>query len=301
MQYTARFHACLAEVLRWEGGFSDDPYDPGGATMKGITIGVYADFVGAGAAGLRDDWARQELKTELRNIDDATVAEIYHRNYWQLVRGDELPPGIDLAVFDFGVNSGPGRAIKHLQKCVGVGIDGHIGPRTIAAARAADPAQLIPALMDSRWTFMQQIRHFWRFKNGWGRRVAGVRATALRMAGVQPAIGLVSAWDTTVYPPLPDLDAQAAQMAKAYDAEPTTMSASSIGRASEIGGGLGTAHVGVEVAAAASRARLPAGGFDVLGFWLALAQSPAFWIAMAGIATAAYVWLKERRRNRMLA
>lgn len=105
MTYSPRFHACLAELLRWEGGWSNDPFDPGGATKKGITIGVYASFVGARDAGLRDEWAREQLIAELRTIDDATVAEIYHRNYWQLVRGDDLPPGVDLAVFDFGVTA----------------------------------------------------------------------------------------------------------------------------------------------------------------------------------------------------
>lgn len=300
MTYSARFRACLAEVLKWEGGWSNDPWDPGKETNKGITLAVYAAFIGAGAAGLRDEWAREQLVQELREIDDATVAEIYHRNYWQLVRGDDLPPGVDLAVFDFGVNSGPGRAVRHLQKCLGVGIDGHIGPRTLQAAREADPTKLIPALMDSRWSFMQQIKHFWRFKNGWNRRVQGVRAAALRMAGARVAMALAGAWATTVHPPLPDPDAQAATQAKAYEAEATSMAQSTTARASEVAAGLGTAQIGVEVAAAASRSRVGDGAIDPIEFLLALAQSPTFWIVAGVVASSAYVWLERRRRAQML-
>jgi len=299
MTYSPRFHACLAEVLKWEGGWSNDPFDPGGATNKGITIGVYAAYVGAGDAGLRDDWAREELLQELRSIDDATVAAIYHKNYWQLVRGDDLPVGIDLAVFDFAVNSGPGRAIKHLQKVLGVGIDGHIGPRTLDAARAADPAAVIPQLMDSRRTFLRQIKHFWRFGKGWLRRVDGVQGSALASvtltADARARSRAIAAWSTSAQPPLPDPDAQSATQARATRNERGGMAQSSTARASELGGGLGAGGVGIEVAKAASRARVP-GGFDAVEFLLALAQSPAFWLSAGIIASAAYVWL-ERRRN----
>lgn len=312
MTYSARFDACLAEVLKWEGGWANDAYDPGGPTNKGITLGVYAGWVGAGDAGLRDDYMREELTKELRAIDDATVAAIYHKNYWLAVRGDELPPGIDLAVFDFAVNSGPPRAIRHLQKVLGVGIDGHIGPRTLEAARAADPARVIPQLMDSRRTFLRQIKHFWRFGTGWLRRVDGVQGNAMASiptsifgASDSPAGSRTLAPRTTPPvspPPLPGAWETTAMpaSAKASDNEAATMSGSPTGRAAEVAGGVSGAQTGVEIASAAARARGADGAFDVIAFVLALAQSPTFWLAAGGIATAAYLWLRERRRMAVL-
>lgn len=313
MTRSPRFRACLAEVLKWEGGFSDDPFDPGGPTNKGITIGVYAGFVGALGVALEigangrvkalDQWAYYQLVDELRTIPDDLVAEIYHRNYWLPVTGDELPVGIDLAVFDFAVNSGPPRAIRHLQKVLGVGIDGHMGAITLAAAHRADPAAVIPKLMDSRRTFLRQIKHFWRFGKGWMRRVDGVQGNALALV---PAVTFKStttappplpAWSTVVTP-LPDPDAQSATQGRAMVSDSAGMAQSKTGRAAETIGGLGSVQLGVEVSSAAARARVP-GGFDALGFALSLAQSPSFWVAASIVGGAAYVWLERQRKARL--
>jgi lysozyme family protein len=311
MATSPRFRACLAETLRWEGGWSNDPFDTGGATNRGITIGVYAAWVGAlgvalktdarGRVTILDQWTYQQLVEELRTIPDTVVAEIYHRQYWQPVHGDDLPPGIDCAVFDFAVNSGPSRAIRHLQKVLGVTVDGHIGAATIAAARQADPAVVVTKLMDSRRQFLRQIDVFWRFGKGWLRRADGVQASAMRfaslgaprMAGQPPPI---PAWETAVAAPLDDPDAQSATQGRAVVAEATRMTDSHTGRAAETVGGLGSAQLGVEVAGAAARARAP-GGFDALGFALSLAQSPSFWIAAGVVGGAAYVWLERRRKT----
>jgi lysozyme family protein len=314
MTYTARFRACLAEVLRWEGGWSNDPFDTGGPTNKGITLGVYAGYIGAlgvaistdsrGRITVIDRWAYERLIEELRTIPDATVAAIYHKNYWQAVRGDELPVGVDLAVFDFAVNSGPPRAIRHLQRVLGVTQDGHMGPMTLAAARAADPATLIPKLMDSRVQFLRQIDVFWRFGKGWLRRTSGVQQASVASLGLPfpapPGRGhttAVAAWATTATPePLPDPDAQSATQGRARVAESVSMAQSSTGRAAEAAGGLSGVQVGVEVSSAAARARDAGGGFDVLAFALTLAQSPTFWLAAGALAAAAYVWLERRRK-----
>ncbi len=340
---TPRFRVCLAEVLRWEGGWSNDPFDTGGPTNRGITIGVYAAYVGAlgvvlttdtrGRVTVLDEWGYKQLVEELRRIPADVVAEIYHRQYWRPICGDDLPIGIDLAAFDFAVNSGPTRAVKHLQKVLGVTIDGHIGAATLAAARAADPAVVVAQFLDSRRSFLRQIDVFWRFGRGWLRRVDGVQGAAMASLASAPsdahfASGArgpsgadrgpviagaradqhpagrpppVPQWTTTVAAaPLPDPDAQSATQGRAVVTEAATMTGSSTGRAAEAAGGLGSAQLGVEVASAATRARAPGGSFDVLGFALALAQSPSFWIAAGVVGSAAYIWLERQRKARVL-
>ena len=170
----SNFAKCLPEILKHEGGGADHPSDPGGATMKGITIGTYRQWKG-----------RTVTKAELRAISDAEVAAIYKRNYWDKVRGDDLPAGLDLVAFDAAVNSGPSRGAKWLQTALGVAADGKIGPKTIAAAEAADAATAINLALDVRLSFLKGLRTWPTFGKGWGRRVDGVRKVALGMAHVK--------------------------------------------------------------------------------------------------------------------
>jgi lysozyme family protein len=165
------FQRCLAEVLRHEGGWADHPSDPGGATMKGITIGTYAQWKG-----------RKVTKAELRAITDAEVAAIYRRNYWDKVRGDDLPLGLDLVAFDAAVNSGPSRGAKWLQAGLGVVQDGQIGPVTLAAASSADRAVAINRACDARLAFLKRLKTWPTFGRGWTRRVEEIRVDAQRMA-----------------------------------------------------------------------------------------------------------------------
>src|SRR5690606_8907906 len=115
------FQQALEKVLKHEGGFVNHPADPGGATNKGITIKVYQQF------------KKGATVADLKKITDAEVSAIYRKNYWDAVKADQLPSGLDYAVFDFAVNSGPSRAAKCLQETLGVTVDGKIGPRTLAA------------------------------------------------------------------------------------------------------------------------------------------------------------------------
>ena len=109
-----RFLACLKETLKWEGGYSNDKYDTGGATMHGIIQREYDSYR-----------ARHDLpKRSVRLIEPAEEQDIYLHSYWDEVRADELPRGVDLAVFDYGVNSGPQRAVKSMQRALGVAADG---------------------------------------------------------------------------------------------------------------------------------------------------------------------------------
>ena len=172
----SNFAKCLPEILKHEGGWADHPADPGGATMKGITIGTYRQWKG-----------RSVSKAELRAISDDEVAAIYKRNYWDKVRGDDLPAGLDLVAFDAAVNSGPSRGAKWMQVALGVAADGKVGPKTVEAALAADTAKAINLALDVRLSFLKGLRTWPTFGKGWGRRVDGVRKVALGMAGSKPA------------------------------------------------------------------------------------------------------------------
>ncbi len=170
----SNFDYCLKEVLKHEGGWADHPRDPGGATMKGITIGTYSQWKG-----------RRISKAELRAIPDAEVAAIYKRNYWDKVRGDDLPSGLDYVAFDAAVNSGPARGAKWLQQGLGVAADGKIGPKTLAAAEAADAPSAIVAATNARFAFLRGLSTWPTFGKGWSRRVDDVRKKALALAHVK--------------------------------------------------------------------------------------------------------------------
>ena len=127
------FEDCLARVLASEGGFVNHPSDPGGMTNLGCTKAVWEEFVG-----------HQVSEADMRALTPDMVAPLYQRKYWDKVAGDQLPSGLDYAVFDAAINSGPGRAAKWLQQAVGVKADGSIGPATLAAV-AAQPVQSLIA------------------------------------------------------------------------------------------------------------------------------------------------------------
>lgn len=164
------FQRALALLLKHEGGFVNHVADPGGATNKGITLAVYREVYGKG-----------KTVDDLKRITDDQVAHIYRTRYWAKVRGDDLPSGVDYAVFDFAVNSGPARAAKYLQAVVGVAQDGVIGPQTLAAVKAASASAVIDKLCDKRLAFLQGLKTWSTFGKGWGRRVEDVRSAAKSM------------------------------------------------------------------------------------------------------------------------
>lgn len=182
------FERCLNEVLAHEGGWADHPKDPGGATMKGVTIGTFAQFKG-----------RKVTKDELRAISDVDLRTIYRRKYWDLVRGDDLPAGLDLVAFDAAVNSGPARGARWLQQAVGVTADGKVGPATVAAAQAQAGASAIERAIAIRLSFLRGLKTWPTFGKGWQRRVNEVRAVALDMANS----GKVAPTRPTIAPPPP--------------------------------------------------------------------------------------------------
>jgi lysozyme family protein len=169
------FPRALKLVLQHEGGWADHPKDPGGATMKGITLASFRRYLMPGAT-----------KKDLRNITDEQVAHIYRRHYWDAVTGAALPDGVDYAVFDMAVNSGPGKASEYLQSVLGVTQDGKIGPDTLRAARAMLHAEIIHKFCDKRMAFLRRLKTWKTFGKGWTSRVTGVRSEALKMSAPSP-------------------------------------------------------------------------------------------------------------------
>ena len=166
------FSRALKAVLVHEGGKVDHPADPGGKTNAGVTQRVY-------------DGYRRRQGREPRDVYAMSQAErdsIYRQQYWNAVRGDDLPSGIDYVLFDGAVNSGPGQAIKWLQRALGPRytgrIDGVMATVTLDALDAhPDHAALIDAICDRRMAFLRALRTWRTFGKGWTRRVAAVRAT----------------------------------------------------------------------------------------------------------------------------
>ncbi|MEM8791603.1 MAG: glycoside hydrolase family 108 protein [Pseudomonadota bacterium] len=185
-------------VAVYEGGFVDHPRDPGGATNKGIIQRTYDAYR-----------TRQGLETRtVRLITDEEVQAIYRNQYWNTIRGDELPSGLDLAIYDFGVNSGPSRAVRFLQEILGVAADGIIGDITLGAiARKGNQIEeLVVALCEKRMAFLKQLSTFGDFGRGWTRRVMGetmgvqVSDTGVIDRGVKLARGQVVELPTAACP-----------------------------------------------------------------------------------------------------
>ena len=150
-------------ILAYEGGFVNHPKDPGGATNQGITQRTY------------DAYRRRigHATQSVRMIDNVERDTIYRVQYWDAIRGDDLPIGVDAAVYDFAVNSGPSRAAKFLQRIVGVKQDGVIGLQTLDALARMDSTQVIGRLCADRMAFLRGLPAWVTFGTGWTRRVMG--------------------------------------------------------------------------------------------------------------------------------
>ena len=169
------FDKAIEHTLKEEGGYVNNPADPGGMTNLGVTKRVW------------EEWTGHEVdEKQMRNLAKADVVPLYQRKYWNACRCSELPTGIDLCVFDTAVNSGPGRAVKLLQQCLGVPADGAIGPKTIAAVnqfKSSSLHHLIEDYCSARQAFLISLPTFGTFGKGWLARGNAVREQALKMVG----------------------------------------------------------------------------------------------------------------------
>ena len=162
--------ACFAMVLKHEGGFVNHPKDPGGMTNLGVT---------------RTNWElyldHDVTEADMRALTPEMVKPFYKKNYWDRIRGDELPSGVDYAAYDLAVNSGTGRAAKYLQQIAGVTADGVIGPRSMEAIKNCDAEDVVDEICNMRMDFLKNLNTFDTFGKGWTIRVNDVKAKATEM------------------------------------------------------------------------------------------------------------------------
>jgi lysozyme family protein len=167
------FPRALAFTLGQEGGWSNRPDDH--PTMQGITLATYQSWCFAQSYP-------PPSADDLREIDAATVAEIYHDLYWQAVSANGLPDGADLSCFDMAVNSGPGTSVRQLQTVLRVAADGIVGPDTIKAAQRASVFVVIANLADAQERYYRSLADFPTFGAGWLARVEARRRAAMALA-----------------------------------------------------------------------------------------------------------------------
>jgi lysozyme family protein len=246
MSENRRFAECVAIVLQHEGGYVNHPSDPGGATNMGITLRTLREWRG-------DDTLTVDA---VRNLTEAEAREIYLARYWNAIRGDQLPPGIDLAVFDWAVHGGVGRAARDLQTVLGVTVDGAIGRQTIEAAKRADAHEVIRGVCERRLNHLRSRPHWDAFGRGWSRRVREIEDAALARTE-RPALTPAEAKQTTTVKAATGV---AATVAPAAAALPSIISA-----------------------------------FSGLDRWVSLGLIGAGLVALVAIAWSGSVWWRARR------
>jgi lysozyme family protein len=164
-------------VVGSEGGFTDNPADPGNWTGGRVGAGVCRGTkFGISAA------AHSDLNIEDLTIDEAKT--LYQRDYWARVNGDRMPASVALLVFDAAVNNGIARAVRWLQQAVSVAQDGVIGPGTLQAidrfvARPGGSAELSAELLAQRLIFMASLGTWKSFGLGWARRLFRLQYASL--------------------------------------------------------------------------------------------------------------------------
>ncbi len=166
----ASLNTAIELIRQHEGGYVNHPRDPGGCTNMGITLATY-----------RQHLNRQGNCGDLSRLTWNQAAAIYRRHYWDAVRGDDLPAGLDLSVFDMAVNAGVGRAARLLQGLLGVREDGQIGPVTLAAVASQDPDALIHDYAQTRLRYYRALPGWKDFGKGWTDRTIKTRTAAFAL------------------------------------------------------------------------------------------------------------------------
>lgn len=161
------FESSLEIVLKSEGGFINHPSDPGGATNLGVTKKVWESWVG-----------KPVPISDIRNLTPKQVSPLYKKQYWDAVRADDLPSGLDYLVFDFAINAGAFRAIKTLQKALSIVDDGVFGNKTLESIKKANITDVILRFSDLKEQFYKSLPTFSVFGKGWMRRVAEAKTYA---------------------------------------------------------------------------------------------------------------------------
>ena len=159
------FSSVIEMVLHHEGGYVNHPSDPGGETKYGISKRAYPDI-------------------DIINITEEDAGEIYFRDYWSKIKGEDLPSGVACVVMDYGVNSGISRASKALQRACGIEKgDGIIGPHSLAAVWATVKNEgekyVIDEVTNLRREFIRSLSTYETFGKGWERRITETHEKAV--------------------------------------------------------------------------------------------------------------------------
>lgn len=166
----ANWPEAFALTLSHEGGFVNHPKDPGGMTNLGVTKRAWENYIGHPAS-----------EAEMRALTPERVQLFYKKMYWDKIRGDDLPDGVDYAAYDFAVNSGVSKSAKVMQEIAGVPVDGIIGPKSLAAIRMVPAHEMIDALCMERLEFVKRLPGWPTFGKGWAIRISKVEQQATAM------------------------------------------------------------------------------------------------------------------------
>ena len=173
------FKLALAWLMDYEGGVSNDKYDPGGLTKWGVTHIDYDHY--RSLKGLP-----RRLVT---SMTEAEFQDIYLTFYWNVCQCDAMAPGVDACVFDMAVNNGVVGAAKAAQRVASrllgkvIDVDGHIGPITLASIQTCDPIQFIDAFCAERLRLDRTFKNWFAFGKGWTARDAKVKSRTESLAG----------------------------------------------------------------------------------------------------------------------
>lgn len=260
------FEPSLKRVLVHEGGKVDDPHDPGGRTNQGVTQSTYNLYLTA--VGLP--------KRDVYDMTDGERDDIYRRRYWDVIKGDKLPAGIDYITFDGAVNSGNVQSVKWVQRALGPyytgKVDGVMGESTLAAIRDhPNHDALVEAIATRRLAFLKALKTWRRYGKGWQSRVMGVEATA-------------QAWATGNTAPMSLFDPQGSAKAYIEDGKPSPSKAP--GDAA-MGGGIVSGTL-----AQATDQLTPLSNIDFIAQVVAALTVAGVIVTVGGIA---YRWYAKRR------
>jgi lysozyme family protein len=168
-QSISAFDLCFANTLGHEGGYTNNPSDPGGETNWGISKRAYPNV-------------------DIANLTQDQAKAIYKSDYWDKISGDTLHPALACITFDAAVNNGVGSASRWLQTAVGATPDGSIGPATRAAIQKADPVAAMNSVHAQRIMFMAGLDTWGTFGKGWSARLAALPYQASQIA-LQMGVG----------------------------------------------------------------------------------------------------------------
>lgn len=268
--------------------FDDDPDDTGGRTAAGVRQDEY------------DPWRRQQMLTvrDVWQITDLELEAIYRSQYWQAVQGDLLTPGVNLVVFDFAVLCGVATAVRHLQRALGVAVDGHIGQVTLDAIAAMPAAELVERMRAERQRYLRACKTFWKHGPGWLGRVDRITADALKLIGRPTSpyraapVRLILAAAEAARPLREDISPTPRAT---LPSDPETMAQSSTAQAAGLAGSGGVVGMVTQVGQAAQAVVQRGETLTAGRLVIELVTSPAFVAAAIAVVTAAYVWAERRR------